>query len=86
MLRSWVPLPPGPFLPSSRIRYYFEFDLGYCRTNSAAMLLTNPIEKEVFDKKMFDTTRFRILTCSYSVQYVIPHSILLSILVMVTNS
>jgi hypothetical protein len=32
-LRSWVQLPPGPFLPALEIRYCFEFNLGKCRTN-----------------------------------------------------
>ena len=36
-LRSWVPLPPGPFLSVVQLRYYFEIVLGHCRTNSAAM-------------------------------------------------
>ena len=36
-MRSWVPLPPGPFLSVVQLRYYFEFNLDNCRTNSAAM-------------------------------------------------
>ena len=36
-LRSWVQIPPGPFLSVLEIRYYFEFILDNCRTNSAAM-------------------------------------------------
>jgi hypothetical protein len=37
-MRSWVPLPPpGPFLSVVQLRYYFEFNLDNCRTNSAAI-------------------------------------------------
>ena len=36
-MRSWVPLPPGPFLSVVQLRHYFEFNLDNCRTNSAAM-------------------------------------------------
>jgi hypothetical protein len=42
LLRSWVQLPPGPFLPVVQILYYFEFDFGYCPTNSAAMHCCSP--------------------------------------------
>ena len=31
-LRSWVQLPPGPFLPVVQLRYCFELDFGDCRT------------------------------------------------------
>jgi hypothetical protein len=41
LLRSWVQIPPGPFLSVLEIRYYFEIVFGYCRTNSAAMPLTD---------------------------------------------
>jgi hypothetical protein len=34
---SWVQLPPGPFLSVVQLRYWFEFDFGDWRTNSAAM-------------------------------------------------
>jgi hypothetical protein len=37
-LRSWVQIPPGPFLPSSRIRYWFEFISGSCQTILLAMV------------------------------------------------
>ena len=37
VLRSWVQLPPGPFLSVVQIRHYFELDFNNCRTNSAAM-------------------------------------------------
>ena len=36
-MRSWVPLPPSPFLSVVQLRYYFEFNLDNCRTNSAAI-------------------------------------------------
>jgi hypothetical protein len=36
-LRSWVQLPPGPFLTVVQIRHYFELDFNNCRTNIAAM-------------------------------------------------
>ena len=36
-MRSWVQLPPGPFLSVVQLRYYFEINLDNCRTNSAAM-------------------------------------------------
>jgi hypothetical protein len=35
LLRSRVPLPPGPFLPVVQLRCYFEFDLDNCRTKPA---------------------------------------------------
>ena len=31
-LRSWVQLPPGPFLSVVQLRYYFEFNLDNCLT------------------------------------------------------
>jgi hypothetical protein len=31
-LRSWVQIPPGPFLSVVQLRYYFEFNLDNCRT------------------------------------------------------
>ncbi len=36
-MRSWVPLPPGSFLPVVQLRYYFVFNIDNCRTNSAAI-------------------------------------------------
>ncbi len=36
-MRSWVPLPPGPSLSVVQLRYYFEFNIDNCRTNSAAI-------------------------------------------------
>jgi len=36
-MRSWVQLPPSPFLSVVQLRYYFEFNLDNCRTNSAAI-------------------------------------------------
>jgi hypothetical protein len=43
-LRSWVQIPPGPFLSVLEIRYCFELILMSWRTNSAAMPLTDKIE------------------------------------------
>jgi hypothetical protein len=37
LLRSWVQIPPGPFLSVRELRYYFEFNLDNCRTKSLAM-------------------------------------------------
>jgi hypothetical protein len=37
LLRSWVQLPPGPFITVRKVRHYFELDFDNCRTNSAAM-------------------------------------------------
>jgi hypothetical protein len=36
LLRSWVQIPPGPFLSVVQLRHYFEFNLDSCRTNLAA--------------------------------------------------
>ena len=36
-LRSWVQIPPGPFLLILEIRYYYEFNLDNCRTKSLAL-------------------------------------------------
>ena len=44
-LRSWVQLPPGPFLPVVQLRYCFELDFGKCRTKSLALLTTLLINK-----------------------------------------
>jgi hypothetical protein len=40
MLRSWVQIPPGPFLTVVQIRYCYELYFNNCRTKSLAM----PIE------------------------------------------
>jgi hypothetical protein len=37
VLRSWVQIPPGPFLPVVQLRYWFEIVFDNCRTNSTAM-------------------------------------------------
>jgi hypothetical protein len=42
-LRSWVQLPPGPFLSVMKVRHWFEFNLDNCRTNPAATLMLHPI-------------------------------------------
>jgi hypothetical protein len=36
-MRSWVQLPPGPFLSVVQLWYYSEFNIDNCRTNSTAM-------------------------------------------------
>jgi hypothetical protein len=41
-LRSWVQLPPGPFLTALEIRYCFELIFSGWRTNSAAMPMPYP--------------------------------------------
>ena len=42
-LRSWVPLPPGPFLPVIELRQCFELDFNNCQTKpSAAMPMPYP--------------------------------------------
>ena len=38
LLRSWVQIPPGPFLSVVQLRYWFEFIFGYGRTKALAML------------------------------------------------
>jgi len=48
VLRSWVQIPPGPFLSVSELRYYFELDFNNCRTNSAAMPWINQIERSLW--------------------------------------
>jgi hypothetical protein len=45
LLRSWVQIPPGPFLPVREVRYYFEFNLDNCPTKSPS----NTLDK--FDRK-----------------------------------
>jgi hypothetical protein len=42
LLRSWVQIPPGPFLSVVQIRYCSEIDFNNCRTNSAAMPMPYP--------------------------------------------
>ena len=37
LLRSWVQIPPGPFLSVRGLRYCFELVLGSCRTKSFKM-------------------------------------------------
>jgi hypothetical protein len=54
-LRPWVPLPPGPFLSARELRHYFELIIGSCRTDSAAMHLSD--WKEVYEI-LFDVPRF----------------------------
>jgi hypothetical protein len=57
-LRSWVQLPPGPFLSVLEIRYYFELILGSCQIklelhyNSMRLIITiivaPPIHGHIF--------------------------------------
>ena len=42
LLRSWVQLPPGPFLSVVQLRYYFELISWRCRTKSTAMPMPYP--------------------------------------------
>ena len=37
-LRSWVQLPPGPFLSVLEIRYWIELDFDNCRTKTVAII------------------------------------------------
>jgi hypothetical protein len=39
LLRSWLPLPPAPFLTMRELRYKIELVLGRCRTESPASQL-----------------------------------------------
>jgi hypothetical protein len=49
-LRSWVQIPPGPFLTMRELRYYFEFILIGWRTNSAVLVMNlKPQDCIVFD-------------------------------------
>ena len=41
-MRSWVPLPPGPFLSVVQLRYYFEFNLDNCRTILPSIVKQRP--------------------------------------------
>ena len=51
MLRSWVQIiPPGPLLSVLEILYCFGLVLGYRRTNSAAMPLSDPMDSIFFIK------------------------------------
>src|SRR5919106_1814321 len=55
-LRSWVQLPPGPYLPVLELRYYFEFDFNNCRTNLAAipiLLLVDTLSTSIFVANLF---------------------------------
>ena len=36
LLRSWVQLPPGPFLPVVQLRYWIELDFNNCRTKTSS--------------------------------------------------
>jgi hypothetical protein len=38
-LRSWVQLPPSPFLTTRELRYCSELVFGSCRINSAAIVV-----------------------------------------------
>jgi hypothetical protein len=38
VLRSWVQIPPGPFLSVRELRHYFELDFDNCRTKPEAMV------------------------------------------------
>jgi hypothetical protein len=42
-LRSWVQIPPGPFLSVVQLRYYFELMLGDCETKT----LVTPVQYAV---------------------------------------
>jgi hypothetical protein len=54
-LRSWVPLPPGPFLSVMKLRYYFELDFNNCRTKTLAMLSVIEIFQDSFTYLAIDS-------------------------------
>jgi hypothetical protein len=41
-LRSWVQIPPGPFLTMRELRYYIELLFSSCRTKPLAMPMPYP--------------------------------------------
>ena len=43
LLRSWVQLPPGPFLSARELRYYFELIFGGCRTKFLMHLINERV-------------------------------------------
>src|SRR5215212_3897173 len=76
LLWSWVQLPPGPFLSTRDLRYYFEFNFNNCRTKSLAVPWTDKIERRD-DDMLFDTPRLYISPCPYAVPPLMLHPILL---------
>src|SRR5829696_5216357 len=44
LLRSWVQIPPGPFLSVTKLRYCIEIVFSFCRTNWAATHALFPIQ------------------------------------------
>ena len=42
-LRSWVQIPPGSFLSTRKLRYYFELVFGSCRVNLAVTTTTGQL-------------------------------------------
>jgi hypothetical protein len=55
LLRSWVQIPPGPFLSVVQLRYYFEFNLDNCRTKLTIVLLSVFMVLTVPDHSAFAT-------------------------------
>ena len=56
-LRSWVQLPPGPFLITRELQHYFERVIESCRTK--------PISSSRSTRKTITKELFRHLRCSY---------------------
>jgi hypothetical protein len=61
-LRSWVQLPPSPFLSARELRYCFELVLGGCRAEYLAMLLMNPIEGSLTRCLKFPSSMYLLAT------------------------
>jgi hypothetical protein len=68
--RSWVQLPPGPFLPAREIRYYIEFVLDNCRTNLAAIPLESQIRRSFLMRCLTSLGFLDLCLLAYAVQSV----------------
>ena len=51
-LRSWVPLPPSPFLPVVQLRYYFEFYLDNCSTKPPTNQVTTYVQMSMLAQQI----------------------------------
>ena len=51
-LRSWVQLPPGPFLPVVQIRYCFEFNLDNCLTKPPTNQVTTYVQMSMLAQQI----------------------------------
>src|SRR5918996_5729451 len=59
MLRSWVQIPPCPFLSVVQLLHCFEFIIGSCRTKSLGNVLVK-FNRKKFDDMLFGTLRLYI--------------------------